>query len=239
MGLGGGGGGGFSALGLASSLRSLGPSQCTCHPMDPISEPGRLAAWAMVAGAAAGALARLALAVVAAEVAGSRLLELALSLRPPSLSSVLATRTARFRDRAGRRRWRAVPAPCGLGVPAFVRHHPTLLLWRGWWRCRDRPPTGGRNGPCLDRRPGSLIRHDRRVDQSGPTAASFCHDPLRARHLLRLDPRVELLRRQQAQRHPGLLQRGAPLVRRLRDLRRVVVADVRVERRDQHQRPTH
>src|SRR5688500_10384517 len=55
-----------------------------------------------------------------------------------------------------------------------------------------------------------------------------------AHYLLRADPAVEVLRLHQAQLHRRLLEGGALLVGGLGDLGRVVVADVRVERGDQH-----
>src|SRR5919197_5878172 len=57
-----------------------------------------------------------------------------------------------------------------------------------------------------------------------------------AHHLLGPDPLVELLGGDQPELHRGLLQRLVLLVRLLGDLRCVVVADVRVERGEQHQR---
>src|SRR5882672_10452867 len=57
-----------------------------------------------------------------------------------------------------------------------------------------------------------------------------------ADHGLRPDPLVELLRCHIAERERRLLQGRAFLVRLLRDLRRLVVADVRVERGDEHER---
>src|SRR5262249_55596714 len=57
----------------------------------------------------------------------------------------------------------------------------------------------------------------------------------RARHLRRADPGVELLRGDEAQRERGLAQREPIVVRLERDLGRLVVPDVRGERRHQHE----
>ncbi len=54
-------------------------------------------------------------------------------------------------------------------------------------------------------------------------------------HLLRPHPLVELLGRDEARGDGGLAQAGALLVRLLGDLGGLVVADVRIQRRDQHQ----
>eukprot|EP00982_Pelagococcus_subviridis_P009441 30923-Pelagococcus_subviridis.AAC.1 len=62
---------------------------------------------------------------------------------------------------------------------------------------------------------------------------------LRRGHQLRPHPLVELLGRQQPQPHPRLFQRAPLRVRLLRDLRRVVVPDVRVQRRHEHERRPH
>src|SRR6266513_4143469 len=61
-------------------------------------------------------------------------------------------------------------------------------------------------------------------------------NPFPSDHLLRPNPLVELFRRDVPQRERGRLERGALPVRLLRDLRRLVVADVRVERGDEHER---
>src|SRR4051812_27901470 len=58
----------------------------------------------------------------------------------------------------------------------------------------------------------------------------------RMRHVLRPHPFVELLRRQEAQLERGLAQGEVLTVRLKRDSRRLLVADVRVERRHQHER---
>ena len=52
---------------------------------------------------------------------------------------------------------------------------------------------------------------------------------------LGVHPFVELLGRQEPERDGGFLQGRPVLVRLLRDLRGVVVADVRIERRHEHQ----
>jgi len=57
----------------------------------------------------------------------------------------------------------------------------------------------------------------------GATSAS-------AHHLFRAHPLVELLGSHEAELERGLLERGPFLVRRLGDLRCLVIADVRVER---------
>ena len=54
-----------------------------------------------------------------------------------------------------------------------------------------------------------------------------------------LHPLVELLRADVAQRERGVAQRRALAMRLLGDRRGLVVADVRVERGDQHQRALH
>src|SRR5207248_1111185 len=55
----------------------------------------------------------------------------------------------------------------------------------------------------------------------------------------RPDPLIELLGSDESELECSFLQRGSFLVRRLGDLRRLVVADVRIERGDQHQRLAH
>src|ERR671919_2909426 len=57
-----------------------------------------------------------------------------------------------------------------------------------------------------------------------------------ADHLLRPNPLIELLRRHQPELEGGFPQSLVLLVRLLGDLRGIVVADVRIERRHQHQR---
>lgn len=66
-----------------------------------------------------------------------------------------------------------------------------------------------------------------------------CSSSLRSQHVLRADPLVELLLVQVAQLQGGLLQRRALLVGRLGNLGRLVVPNVRVQRRHQHQRLVH
>ena len=56
------------------------------------------------------------------------------------------------------------------------------------------------------------------------------------KHLVYLNPLVELFAGEEAERQSGLLEIGAVLVGLLGDLGRLVVADVRVERRDEHER---
>ncbi len=58
-------------------------------------------------------------------------------------------------------------------------------------------------------------------------------------HLLRPHPLIELPGGHVAERDRGVLERKALLVRVLGDLRRFIVADVRVQRGDEHQRFTH
>lgn len=60
-----------------------------------------------------------------------------------------------------------------------------------------------------------------------------------SQHLFGSDPIVELLFGQIAQIDGLLLKRGAVLVRRLGNLGSLVVADVRIECRHQHQRLVH
>src|SRR5215472_19008696 len=55
-------------------------------------------------------------------------------------------------------------------------------------------------------------------------------------HLLRPHPLLELLLRDVAERDGRLLEGGAFAMRLLRDRGGLVVADVRIERRDEHQR---
>src|SRR5258706_15791084 len=59
---------------------------------------------------------------------------------------------------------------------------------------------------------------------------------LRPHHLLRVDEPVEVLLLHVPERDRGLLQGRLLLVRLLRDLRRLVVADVAVWRRADHER---
>src|SRR3989440_3114884 len=58
-------------------------------------------------------------------------------------------------------------------------------------------------------------------------------------HVLRMHPLIELLGGDETELQRRFFQGDAFLVRRLRDLRRFVVADVRVESSDQHQRLPH
>ena len=67
----------------------------------------------------------------------------------------------------------------------------------------------------------------------GPTAWGLL---LGAGHLVRADPLIELLVRQQTQLDRALSERGALLVCALGNLGRIVVSDVRIERGHQHQR---
>src|SRR5258708_40037665 len=60
-------------------------------------------------------------------------------------------------------------------------------------------------------------------------------NPLPSEHPLGPHPLLELLGRDVAQRERRLLEGGSFLVRLLRDLRGLVVADVRVERGDEHE----
>src|SRR3712207_7834270 len=69
-----------------------------------------------------------------------------------------------------------------------------------------------------------------------PRSTLFPYTTLFRSHLLGLDVLVELLGREQAELDGRLLERDAPLVRVLGDPGGVVVADVRVERRHQHER---
>src|SRR5205085_7132222 len=64
--------------------------------------------------------------------------------------------------------------------------------------------------------------------------SAYCSS--RMRHLFRLHVLVELRARQQAQRNRSVAQRDALLVRVLGDLGGVVVADVRVQSGDEHER---
>jgi|SRR5271166_774519 len=58
---------------------------------------------------------------------------------------------------------------------------------------------------------------------------------LRMRHLLRLDQRIEFLTGKMLELQRGLAQARVLDVRRVRNLRRLVVSHFRSERRDQHQ----
>jgi hypothetical protein len=55
-------------------------------------------------------------------------------------------------------------------------------------------------------------------------------------HVLRPHPFVELLRRQETEPQRGLAQSQVFAVRRQRSLRRLLLADVRIERGHQHER---
>src|SRR2546427_11981212 len=66
--------------------------------------------------------------------------------------------------------------------------------------------------------------------------SGFASGDLLSRHCFRADPLVELLGAHVAQREGRLFQGGALLVRLLGDLRGLVVADMRVERGDEHER---
>uniref|UniRef100_A0A6B0VA16 Uncharacterized protein n=1 Tax=Ixodes ricinus TaxID=34613 RepID=A0A6B0VA16_IXORI len=70
-----------------------------------------------------------------------------------------------------------------------------------------------------------------RFESWGPVVLS-----LGSQHVLGAHPLVEVLRLEEAQLDGALLERGAFLVRRLGNLGRLVVADVRVQRRHQHER---
>src|SRR5262245_39290067 len=78
------------------------------------------------------------------------------------------------------------------------------------------------------------VRTLRALRHSRPEA----HDAVsvsRLGHLLRVDPRVELVGGEHAEGEGGFLERRAVLVRLLGDLCGVVVADVRIERGHEHQ----
>ncbi|CAN7978075.1 unnamed protein product, partial [Ixodes persulcatus] len=79
--------------------------------------------------------------------------------------------------------------------------------------------------------PSSKVREMFCFGSWGPVVRS-----LGSQHVLGAHPLVEVLRLEEAQLDGALLERGAFLVRRLGNLGRLVVADVRVQRRHQHER---
>jgi hypothetical protein len=71
------------------------------------------------------------------------------------------------------------------------------------------------------------------------SAGLLTYNLLRADHVFRFYPLVELFGGEQTEFNGGLLKILAFLVRLLGDLRGIVIADMRIERRDQHQRTFH
>src|SRR5574337_141806 len=101
-----------------------------------------------------------------------------------------------------------------------------------------RVPTSPRGRRRVARRPFCAAR--RATANAATDAAADARPPSAAPdHLPRLHPGVELLGRDEAERERRLAQARAFLVRLLRDLSRLVVADVRVQRGHQHQRTLH
>src|SRR5579883_3006972 len=62
-----------------------------------------------------------------------------------------------------------------------------------------------------------------------------CPLPFRPDHGLRPHPPVEVLGREQAKRHSGFFERRAFLMSLLSHLGGIVIADMRIQRGDQHQ----